>query len=293
MIRKHLSNIRRQTVAGSLAAIVFATALSGCSDHSPAPQSEVLVRVGSRTLSRDDLTTITPAGLTPEDSVKFVKAYVTKWVDESLVSDIASEEVDLDRINRLVDDYRRELILREYTEQTFRSQASNLSEDTLRAFYDSHTDLFRLTQPMVRGTYIKISSDANNLRKIRRLYASDKADDADLLEKELLSDAIHYDYFRNRWIPWDQIESRIPYDFGPDSRHWAAPHRKLDFNQNGMTYLLYISEVIPTGSIMPFESARADISTRMLNASRSEYQKTMMRELLQRAITENRAEINI
>lgn len=286
-------NFNRQAVMSSLAVAVLTVLLTACNKPAPTIPQDALVRVGNRALTRADLAQVIPAGLSPDDSTKFVKAFITKWVDESLVSEIAAKSVDIDRINRLTDEYRRELILREYTERMFRQHAAELPEDSIKAFYDNNAGLFKLTQPMVRGTYIKIDSAAVNLKKIRRLYASDKADDADLLEKELLSDAIHYDYFRNKWVPWEQIENRIPYDFGVNTYNWPAKGRKLDFTQNGFTYLLYISEILPAGQTTPFEAARPDIVTRMLNANRATYRATLMRELLQQAVSDNRAEVNI
>ncbi|MDE6301624.1 MAG: peptidyl-prolyl cis-trans isomerase [Muribaculaceae bacterium] len=283
----------RQAARGWLTVILLVMLLGSCSSDVPATPESVLVQIGSHTLTREDMAKVTPAGLSAEDSAKFVKAYATKWIDENLVNEIASGEVDIERIDNLVAEYRRELILREYTDRMYRQNASELPEDSLRSFYDSHPDLFRLAQPMLRGTYIKIDATAPNLRRIRRLYSSDKPEDADMLEKELLSDAIHYDYFRDQWVPWDQIENRIPYDFGTNPYLWPAKGRHLDFSQNGNTYLLYISDIIPVGQIAPYEAARPDIVTRMLNAERSKFQTELLRELLQKAVNDKRAVINI
>ena len=87
------------------------------------------------------------------------------------------------------------------------------AEDSPRAYYEEHKDDFKLERPMVKGVYLKLLDDAPKLKQIRRLYRSDSPGDIDKLEKAAIGTAIHYDYFRDSWIDWEQIENRIPVEF--------------------------------------------------------------------------------
>lgn len=283
-----LKNITRIMSGG-----VVLLLISCSSSDNAKTATDVLARVGKQTLTLAELKKSMPGGLNEEDSVRFVKAFVNEWVETRLISDIASDEIDMTEINRLVDEYRNELIAREYARRMFEAHAANIPEDSVRTYYDAHKEDFKLDRPMVKGTYLKVPEDAKNLKVLRRLYQSDKHVDADKLEKEVIKSAIHYDYFRNRWVDWEQIETKIPYDFGVTGDQWLAKNRKLETTAGGFTYLLYITEVLPKGSPMPLEAARSQIVNRLLNFSRKEYNESLKKELLNKAKDSGKIEINI
>lgn len=253
-----------------------------------------LVRLGGKTLTADDLRPAIPAGLAPEDSIALVRSLVSAWIESNLINEVASDEVDMDEIDRLTEMYRNSLIRSQYRRKMFLTHADSIPEDSVRAYYDAHKSDFILERPLVKGVYLKVPDDAANLRVLRRLYRSDKPADIDRLEKEVLSSAIHYDYFRDRWVDWEQIENRIPYpSFGTSADTWLNSNSVLEYSAGSFTYLLYITGVIHTGAPMPVENARSLILDRLMNMNRKEYDKRLSRELYDRAIKDGRLDIRI
>lgn len=250
-----------------------------------------LVRVGESWLTRADLRRDMPAGLSADDSLKFARAYIAGWVDSRIIAEIASSEVDMDEIDRLTADYRNELIMNAYrSRMAAEAVDGSFSGDSLRAFYDAHRADFVTVHPMVRGVYIKIPSDSRKLPVIRRLYTSDKQGDIDRLEKEVLGSAIHYDYFRDRWVDWEQIESRIPHDFGSGGVAAAVARGKFDVTESGFTYLLEITDYLPAGSELPFDAALPAIRERVLTRRHRDFDRRMRRELRERAAADGHIE---
>lgn len=275
------------------AAVFLSFLCFSCGRDDAAGGDDVIVSLGKSTLSRSQLLKDMPGGLSPDDSTRYARAYINNWIDAHLVSDIASREVDMTEIDRLTDEYRRQLIMQRYRSRMFEAHAPVISEDSLHAYYDAHRSEFVLERPLVRGVYLKVPDDAKDLAQLRRLYRSDKPDDIDRLEKEVLKSAIHYDYFRDRWVDWEQIESRIPYDFGTDPDVWLRGTRRLDESLGGFTYLLYITDVLPAGSSMPFESAKPMITQRMLVPARRAYEVTLTSALREKAINDGELRINV
>lgn len=254
--------------------------------------ADYLASYGNEIITKRDVLSAMPGGLTPDDSARFVKAYVTNWVQSRLISLEAAEYIDMDEIERLTDEYKRDLILTAYRRMMFEQNASAVPEDSVKSYYDSHKTDFVLDRPMVKGTYLKVANDAKNMRILKRLYKSDKPADADRLEKEVLSSAIHYDYFRNKWVDWEQIETKIPEDFGENPDVWLSNHSSLEKSVGGFTYLLNIVEVLPAGSPMPLEAARSQIINRLLNINRSSYDAMLLNELYQKALSDKRLTLN-
>ena len=281
--------LRRGIIYG--VALLLCTACS--SKDEDTADKNIIVNLGTKTLSMDEVVKAMPGGMTPEDSVRYVKAYVNGWIESRLFSEIAASEIDMDEINRLTDDYRNRLIMLEYRRRMFENDNIVISEDSIQAYYDKNKSDFVLERPLIKGTYLKVPEDAKNLRTLRKLYASDKPEDIDRLEKEVLKSAIHYDYFRDKWVDWEQVENRIPYNFGNSIDYWLRSNKKLETTNSGFTYLLYISDYLPSGSPMPIEAAHQLIIERIQNLNRQAYDARLSRELYDKAIQSGMLKVNI
>ncbi len=255
------------------------------SNGSEADTADALVMVGNATLSRQDLTAVMPSGVSSDDSVKYARAYIKSWITNQLVRQVAASEIDMTEIDKMVEQYRDELIMWEYGKQMYESHADlKIPEDSIRAFYDANKDEFVLSRPMVKGVYLKVASDAQNLPAMRKLYRSNRPADIDQLDKLGTSGAVHYDYFRDRWVDWEQIESRIPYDFGPSGDAYLRSHKPLDFTHGGFTYLLDVTEVLHSGQTMPYEAARELIEDRLEFRNKRSYDDQLKRNLYENAL---------
>jgi len=263
-----------------------AIAATGCQSSDNEVPADAIACVGSSCLTRGELSRHVPGGLPPADSAAYAKAYIRNWIDARLIATVAAREIDMDEIDRLTAEYRTELIMSQYR-RTMATQATDgiFSEDSLRAYYDRHPDEFTLERPLVRGIYLKVPSDAPNLGTLRRLYTSSKSEDMDRLEKEAPAAAIHYDYFRDRWVDWEQIETRIPADI-PWPTSFLRSRRPLDVTNNGFTYLLSISEFIPEGDTMPFEAALPLVRERLLTRARHYYDARLRQALYEQSLAE-------
>ena len=138
-------------------------AFAACSGtESDSVEDDVLVRVGASTLTADDLASNIPYGLSRDDSVKFTRAYIRTRIDNKLVGEIAARNIsDTKRIDKLVEDYRNELLMWEYRRQMYAEHAAeSIPVDTLRAFYEANKSDFKLKSPLVKGIYIKVPKDA-------------------------------------------------------------------------------------------------------------------------------------
>lgn len=294
MLLKGLHQSVKSPMWAFLVSAALSTALlltTGCSGDKTS-DADVVAQVGESVLTNDELVRAVPGGLSPEDSTSFVRSYVTDWVERHLISDYASDGIDMDEINHLTDDYRRNLITIAYRRKVFESMAESVADDSIKAYYDAHRQDFVLERPLVKGVYLKVRDDAKNLSTLRRLYRSARPEDIDRLEKEILESTIHYDYFRDKWIDWEQIETRIPYQFGDDDT-WLKSNYTLDYTAGGYTYLLAISEFLPSGSPMPIETARAEIINRLLNSRRREFDRELTRRLYNEALKAGKLRVNI
>ena len=267
-------------------ALAATALLVGCSKGETVQvPADAVARVDGEFLRMSQVRAQMPGGMSPEDSVKFVQAFCQKWIDDRLIFRVASKEVDMDAINRLVDEYRRELISTEYRRQMANhAETGVFSDDSLLAYYNNHQKEFVLDRPLVKGVYLKVPDGADHINEIKRYFNSTRPQDMDKLEKAAQSSAIHYDYFRDRWVDWEQIESKIPYVFPNGGETFLNSKKPLNESINGFTYLLSVEDFIPAGQIMPYEAAKPIVRERLLSQLRRSYNTELMKALYDRSL---------
>ncbi len=234
-----------------------------------------------------------PYGLSGTDSTKFARAYIRNWIDTKLISEIAYNNIsDTKEIDHMVDEYRNELIMWKYRKLMFNQRATTeFSDDSIAAYYETHKKDFTCSHPYVKGIYIKIKDNAPQINNLRKWYRSPNTEDIDKIEKYGLNGAIHYDYFRDKWIDWEQIASKIPYNFGSTPDAFLRQNRFLDTSIDGFTYLLDISDYILSGTTMPIDVARPQIEEMLMNEKRMQYDMELRQQLYQDAVNNNKVEI--
>lgn len=277
----------RHSIITALCAALL-TACSGGGEHTP---DNAIAQVGKKTLTDNELSAALPKGLNDADSTAFAQAYIRQWIDRQLIMQVAAEEIDLDEINTLTEQYRADLIMAQYRRAMASQASADFPEDSIRAYYDTHRDDFTLERPMLKGVYLKIPADSPNLRQLRQLYRSNKAADIDRLEKAAISSAIHYDYFRDKWIDLEQIETRIPIEFNADRIAQLRSRQPIDVEHQGFVYLLSVCDYLPAGAPMPYEAARTAVVDRLLSLHRRLSDRQLLDDLYNNATKQQKVKI--
>ena len=256
---------------------------------------DVLASVGTSMLTVDDLRDNTPLGLSSEDSVLFCRAYIKQWIDSRLVSEIAVRNISgTEKIDKMVEEYRNDLIMKEYKRLMYEENGGRwFSVDTLKSYYDNHKSDFILKKPLVRGIFLKLPQDAPRLQDVRKWYCSDNSDDIERLEKYTLQDAVQYDYFRDRWTDWNDIQNHIPMDFGGSPDMFLKKNDNFEMTRDGYTYLLSVSEYLPSGSEAPFELVEESIKDLFANENRVEYDRMLRKLLFERGVKSGDVKVNV
>ncbi|MDE5608411.1 MAG: peptidyl-prolyl cis-trans isomerase [Muribaculaceae bacterium] len=269
--------------------------VAGCSKPAPDIDALLVARVGQSRLTKTDIAKLVTPGMSAEDSAKLVRSYVKSWIESRVMSEMAVKSIpDMSVIDRMVEDYRNELIAWEYRRLMFNQHGNvSFSDDTIHSYYDNHKSLFVLERPLVKGVYIKVASDSPSLRIIKKLYKSTKPEDIDKLEKEDLQGVIHFDYFRDRWVDWEQIETRVPIDFGSSPEAFLATRKGAEVTSDGFTHLLEITDYLPTGSTMPFEWAEESIRRTLYDEQRLAYDSQLRLDLYNEGLKDGSIIVNI
>lgn len=261
--------------AAILSACLFTACRSGLRSD-----EDSLVQVGDATLSRHEVAEAMPEGLSPADSAEFAEHYMHRWITDELLYEVARRNVpDLERIDELVERYRRDLVIFEYRKRLLSERAGKeIDEQKMLDYYEQNSNMFRLREAILKGLYLKVPESAPNIGQLKKWYCSPKSDGVEKIEKYALKNVVIYDYFYDRWVPFEEIVSNIPYEFG-DPETFLKTHRKLEFNKNGYWYLLNITEYKAPGEVMPYDFAKTQIQEILANSNRLDFNRELEENL--------------
>ncbi|MDE6010992.1 MAG: hypothetical protein K2F87_06085 [Muribaculaceae bacterium] len=282
----------RRHIAPLCAAILMAAgyALQSCrgkGEEAPA-EPEIIVQVGDTALTMTDVLRRIPQGLAAADSTALFNSVVESWLERILLDELARDNIDdMDHIERMVEEYRRKLIVASYRRTLRASHRWKVPEDSVRRYYEAHQEELTLERPVVKGLYVKLPADASRRADIRLWMIPATPDAIDNLEKYGLRDAIEYSFFEDSWTDWNLIARQIPYRF-EDADQFVRNKQNFETTYGGMTYLLHISGYKPGGETMPYEVAAPLIAERLEGVAGERYERELIRNLYVQARKDGR-----
>lgn len=251
----------------------------------------VLLRYGDREITLDEVVAQIPEGLAAADSTALFKAILDGWLSDVVLSDFAEERLlDISGIERRVRDYRNSLIVQEYLTKMREAKTPTIDEQKVKEYYDHHRNELKLEVPLVRGVFLKISSDARGKEGIKSLLSSDNPEMIDKLEQEWLDRALEYNYFHDKWIDWETLAGMIPYRFG-DPERFLSEHKYFETEYGDCSYYLQISDYLPAGEQQPYEFASAWISALLTQGELADYQKSLVESIISGSIKDKKLEM--
>lgn len=252
---------------------------------------DILVTVDDSTLTLRDVAGRLPAGLSPEDSTSMLHSIVDGWIERMLLARIAEENSeDMEEIDRLVEDYRKKLIIASYRRKLRETHSDGVSDKEVAGYFKAHGAEMILEAPVIKGLYVKLPTDASRLSDVRRWMMTATPDAIDNLEKYGLDDAVEYSLFQDRWMDWESIARQIPYNFGnPDE--FISKRHNFETTHRGFTYFLHISSSLASGNPMPKETADPIIRELLSNERGDRFEQSVIAGLYRKAQKEGRLKL--
>ena len=119
---------------------------AACSEQHNHKGKTPLVELDGNFLYREDLQSALPARLSKDDSLLFAEHYIRNWVEDILLYEKAQSNIpDNGEIEKLVENYRKALIMHTYQQALIHQRLSNeISEQELTEYYEKNKELFKL-----------------------------------------------------------------------------------------------------------------------------------------------------
>lgn len=264
-----------------LIVLCFLVACNGRYDHKG---KTPLVEVAGQFLYQEELQSALPLNLSRDDSVLFAEHFIKNWVEDALLYDKAESNIpDNDRIDKLVENYRKALIVHAYQQELINQDLSEvITEKEIDEYYNQNKALFVSQRSLIKGLFIKVPVKSPDLNKVRSWYKKETPEAIDHLEKYSLRNAVSYDYFYDKWIPAIDVLDKIPLKAqNPES--YLQDHRNIEIRDSAYYYFLHISQYLEAGEQEPLEFAKGGIKDMLTNLKRVEFMQRVKGDLYENA----------
>ncbi len=265
--------------------LVLSLSAVACNKHTEQPEGEIVVKVGNKFLTKTELEAGLPKGLNQEDSILASEKNIKLWIKDNLLYDIASKNIaDKEKINQLVENYRKSLIIYQYQEQLINEKLSKeISDEETTRYYEENKDKFKLDKVLIKGLYLKIPSDAPQLNNIKEWYKSSSKSALEKIEKYCLQNAVVYDYFYDRWVDFNELEDNLPIHYN-DPAATVRSTKNIELKDSSYCYFLNIKEYLLEGDDAPYEYALPTIKELLINQKKVEFLKKAEDDLYNKAL---------
>jgi len=275
------------------AAIIFLVILSACSDFLRTDTEDRVVAVANdKELKLSQLAERIPDGLSERDSITLAENYITKWIQNEILTQKAKENLSSSEqdFSKQLDEYRNSLLLYSF-EQKLVSQYLDtvVTPEQIELYYLENRSQFELKGNIVKFDFVKITKRSRHLREFRNLLKTSEPDPQNRLAQYAEKNATDY-WFATNWVSFKELLNEMPLEID----NQALFLRRTQFAEaedSLFYYLVRINDFKTADSISPIEFEKEKIRNIILNARKLELIELKRQEFIDQAFRSDKAKI--
>lgn len=258
----------------------------GCQKSDKKDESRIAyLEVDGKYLYLDEIHSVIPQGCSRQDSLSIANNYIRKWITEALVYDHAEKNIsNQDEIEELVEDYRKSLIIHQYQQNLIKERLGDgPTEDQMQDFYNQNKDKFELTNNIIKGIFIKVPIGAPKYAVLQGWLRNYNTKSVENIEKYSIQNATSYQYFGDKWAYFNDIIKDIPIKI-QNQADFIAKNRYIEASDSSYHYILRILNYQLIGNIEPYDMAKEEIQTVLMNKQKNDFIQKFEDKLYQDAV---------
>jgi hypothetical protein len=261
------------------------------------PNKEGLIpvaRVYDFYLYSDDLAGVVPNESSSLDSTRITDAYVRNWVVKQLMTREANAylNINMNEVERKVQDYRYALIAYEYEKQMVNEQLNTeVSQEEIKQYYEQNKENYELKQNIIRGWYAKIPKGAPRINQVPGWIRSNTKKSKDEFRLYCVQFADIYHLEDSTWLNFDDVIRNTPLAGVPNKVQFLQENEFVETSDNDFNYYLKINEYKFSDQISPLEFVADNIASIIVTKRRVDLVEKMEREIYEKASSQKNFEV--
>lgn len=273
--------------------LLILAGIISCSSEDENESKTAIAKVNNKLLYLEDLEGVVPKDASKEDSTLLMDNYIQGWIKENLIlqkAELHLKENQKD-FEKQLEDYRKSLIIYSYEKELIKQKLDTaVTKQEIEDFYESNKQRFELKDDIVKVKYLKVLKSAPRVKKIRKIYKSNKADDKEKL-KELAhqySEKFHLD--DSLWILFDELKLEVPLQVNK-SQEFLKNVKNIEVEDSLSYYFVSIKDYKLEKDVSPLSFEANNIKNIIINRRKLKLINKIKAELYQEAFLNKDIEI--
>jgi len=250
---------------------------------------DAIARVYDKFLYEEDIVKSLPDNLTKEDSVLIRNSIINDWATEELLLNKAkiNLEDENDDINKLVEDYKKDLLIEKYKQAVLQQELDTvITQMDLDEYYENNKNIFKLNEDLVQLKYIYFNHELNDEKEFIKLFKLDTEEsDSELIDRELEFNSFNFN--DSIWVSYKSVQKKLP---------WLKEENNIKKDQfiqkedSLGVYLVAVKNVLYRNDIAPKSYVIPSIKQMILHKRKLELTKKIEQTLVNDAINKKQFE---
>ncbi|MCB0402409.1 MAG: hypothetical protein KDD41_10025 [Flavobacteriales bacterium] len=252
-----------------------------------------IARVGDDYLYLSDIAGVVPADASPEDSTLVIDNYIQGWIKEKLVLKKAEENLKDNQkdFQKQLDDYRKSLVIYTYEKELMKQKLDTVvSQEEISAFYEENKQNFELRDDIVKVRYLKLLKSAPGVKKVRKIYQSDKEKDVEKLKELAHQYAEKFHLDDHLWIVFDELKKEVPISVS-QNREYLKNVKNIEVEDSLSYYFVRINDYKLQDDVAPLSFEANNIRNIIINKRKLKLINQVKSDLYQQAFLNKKIEI--
>jgi|TARA_R100000322_G_scaffold170449_1_gene145974 hypothetical protein len=263
-------------------------------DFGPEGEREVVARVNKSFLYREDISNLTTATTSKEDSTVIVNNYIDRWATQQLLIDRAKLNLNLERqkkFDKLVDDYKNQLYTKAYTDaMVVKKIDSVITENQVKEYFEANSTAFSLNETLYKLRYVRLPDGSSSINQVKREIARFNSED----KQSLMNSVVEFPQYNlndSIWRESRQLLEDLP--VLKEAQPWQlnTADRYVQLKDSLGVYLIYIKDIKERGEQAPLSYIKPTVEQIILNKRKQELIKNLRTDITKDAIKNNEFEI--
>jgi hypothetical protein len=245
---------------------------------------------GDSQLYWSEVAEVVPDNISEEDSLAFADKYIKDWLVRQIIIEAAENGLSEDQLNvdKMVSDYANSLKIHAFEEEWVRQKLdTNVTEAEIRNYYEANASNFELKQFLVKIKFTSVATDYRQLSTLKKLFFSDRPEDLVKWQQACVAAGAASFMSEEEWMTWDDFLKQVPVEIY-DIAAFLKRQKKLEFEKDGLLYLIRFMEVKLSGSASPLEFEKTRIVNLILNRRKRQLLDQMRLDLYAKAEAEQK-----
>ena len=235
--------------------VVLLSLVNACTVWGPENQ-EVLARVGTEYLYRDDLKAELNSFESESDSILKSRAFIDSWARDKILiqqAQVNLPQSEIEKLEQLIAAYRIDLYANTYRKSIVNKSIDTLvTVDEIDSFLFKNKSVFKLKAPLYQVRYIHLPPDNVDQNEIQRSFQRFTRNDQFFLDS--LSFQYHsYILMDSLWINKNNLTSRVQFLNQENFSKYIKKSQFFIIEDTLGVYLFFVKDFLKKGELAPRE----------------------------------------